>query len=112
MQRAVRIAKEALEAKGYELVPFELTKEEILEISDIMFGLISPKSLGPLMVNLHDNYESPLSMYKMANLLYNNTFMRWLAKLGMKLSGNSRIATSLDSLRPMSNEEYETYIYR
>lgn len=39
-KRAVRMAKQALEQKGFTLVKFELSLEEIAQLRDVMIGLV------------------------------------------------------------------------
>lgn len=82
------------------------------EISDVMLGLVSSASLGPMMDNLEDNYEKPLSLYKMAIILYKNSAIRWLAQSILSLTGNERMVKALQSMRPMDPKEYDTYVYR
>lgn len=82
------------------------------EITDIMLGLVSDASLGPLMDNLVLHYESPLDIYKMSILLYKNRFVRWIFKAILYFTGNGRILKSLGSMRQMSKKEFDTYALR
>jgi len=70
VKRSVRMAKEALESQGYELVPFVVTAEEMESVRDTFFGIIATAALGPMMGMLIDKYEYPMPCYKLSVLLY------------------------------------------
>ena len=99
MQRAIREAKEALEAKGYELVPFEITTEEMDIARDTFLGLIGNYFMGPLAERMNEVAEYPMESYNLTLFFFKTNFLiRELFKLGLNISGNSRVAKSLRTL--------------
>jgi hypothetical protein len=87
----MQIAKKALEDQGYEVVPFNFTIEEVVEIKNIYIGLLSNVYAGPLLRESYRNFERPKSMYFLTNIYYNANFLtRALLKTVLYLLGNKR----------------------
>jgi Asp-tRNA(Asn)/Glu-tRNA(Gln) amidotransferase A subunit family amidase len=103
MKRAVHIAKEALERKGFTMIPIRFADEDIKEARDIFIGLVVNYMLGPMIKQLDDNYESPLQCYKLTIMFWNTNFVVRNILLGLlRLTGNSRIADNAKNLKPLS----------
>ena len=55
--RAVKMAKEAIERQGFEVVEFSLTKQEILEYTEVLTTLILNFVVLPTLTQADRNYE-------------------------------------------------------
>jgi hypothetical protein len=97
------MAKEALEKKGFELVKFEFTNEELIEIKDVFIGMVSNSFLGPLMKNLDNNYEEPIPALTMSRTILDaGLIKRAFIEFFLKTSGNSRVLSNLKNFRIMT----------
>lgn len=101
------MAKEALEKKGYELVPFKIDEEEFQKYNDAFLAVVSNALLGELMNVLDDHYEERMSLYKMVTLLYRSPFLNFMAQIILRLTGNKRISNSLKGLKPKSKKNLD-----
>lgn len=107
-QRAVKIAKEILEKRGFELVPFEFTKEDLLSYNEVLNGLVGNYNALPTFQTMVENHEPWVPQYKgiAAMLLYPWVF-RALLSVGLKATGNKRIWEAVKSLRVQTRQELE-----
>ena len=64
--RAMRMAKRVLEEQGYEIVPFQITEQEMDEIRSIYVALMT-NYFGRMWMNIHQKkYGKPLPYYSTA----------------------------------------------
>ena len=63
VRRAVRMAKEALEKQGYELVPFPLSKKEVLMFRKMIVVLVVNFTMGPVSLLMHGKGENLIPLY-------------------------------------------------
>jgi hypothetical protein len=102
MKRAVHEAKKALESRGFEIVPIKFSEDDIKEAGFIYRGLILNYHIGPIMVNLDNNYEEPMPSYKYSMILYRSNFLVRALFLGvLRLTGNYRILELAKTARPL-----------
>jgi Asp-tRNA(Asn)/Glu-tRNA(Gln) amidotransferase A subunit family amidase len=91
-KRAVRMAKEALEKKGYTLVKIDFTRDELVTSGNIMTGIVGNFSVLPTYKVLESNYESVIPIYeKQRGMLMSSSFFRFMIRSILKLTGNKRI---------------------
>jgi len=64
VKASIKIAREALKAKGHILVEFALTQEECREYIDIYLKCVCIAFMGPLFKSLYINGERPMPFYK------------------------------------------------
>jgi Asp-tRNA(Asn)/Glu-tRNA(Gln) amidotransferase A subunit family amidase len=105
-RRAVRMAKDLLEAKGFSLVKVDFTTEEIGEIRDIMTGLIGNYNGIVSLKRMDALYEQLLPQYgPQRQFLLGSALFRTVVKGLLKITGNGRLAEHSRSLRPMDSDE-------
>eukprot|EP00347_Sterkiella_histriomuscorum_P000336 403376262 len=93
VRRAVAMAKDALEKQGYELVPFTLSKEEILTFRRIMITLVANHTLGPIARIILNSNEELATVYRQsAAFFFLPNCLKHLALLLLKVTGNKRQA--------------------
>ena len=113
MRRAIKLAKEALEQKGFELVPIHFSDEDVKEAGYIYRGLILNYHIGPIMENLFNNYEEPMPSYKYSMILYRSNYLVRALFLGLlKLTGNHRIFESAKTAKPLKQSELNSLLTR
>jgi hypothetical protein len=113
MKRAVHEAKNALESKGFEIVPIKFSEEDIKEAGLIYRGLILNYHIGPIMENLDNNYEEPMPSYKYSMILYRSNFLVRALFLGLlRLTGNRRIFNLAKTAKPLSQKELNGLLKR
>ncbi|TNV80973.1 hypothetical protein FGO68_gene10665 [Halteria grandinella] len=106
MKRALNIAKDALEAQGYELVRINLPTALIEEAREVFVTIIMNFCLGPMIKKLDENYERPLPCYKFPVLLVTSGFfVKNLLYAVLRLTGNNRIYKSIKSIKICSKDE-------
>ena len=109
----MRIAKEALEIRGFELVNFTLTKEELLEFNEVMNGLVGNYNVIPILNTMTQNYEPWVPQYGgLAAMLRYPWPFRALLRIGFKLTGNGRIWDSVKSLKVLETKELDELMKR
>jgi hypothetical protein len=59
VKRAILIAKNALEQRGFKLVPFSISLDDLNMIRDIVLGLVGHHIFAPAIKGLNQNYEQP-----------------------------------------------------
>jgi hypothetical protein len=90
-----------LEEHGYELVPFNLTKDEVEELTDNFCGFFSD-NFGILLNAINSKSEILLPSSNLMAFLYNaNCITRKLINTYLYLSGNQRIARSTKYVKPL-----------
>ena len=105
VRRAVRLAKEALERQGFELVPFKFSEEEVMTFKRISFTLFANFVLGPLSRKVVQSGEKLQPVYALAaNMLNFPTLVHSLAKNIMILLGNKRKAALVENCKYRSKE--------
>jgi Asp-tRNA(Asn)/Glu-tRNA(Gln) amidotransferase A subunit family amidase len=110
---AVRKAKAALEARGFEVVDFKISKGLIKEYRDIFSTLVANYSLIPSNRKLYENYEAAINQNKTVDYLITyGPLFRFLFKSILSLTGNGRIREGIEPLKPASQEVLEACMLR
>ena len=87
------LAKEALESKGFELVPFYFTDEELMESNEIFLGLVANYSIEESYDRMVDHYERPMMGSTISYYMYKlNPLLKSMLVYLLHLSGNHRLA--------------------
>ena len=90
--RAINLAREALTKQGYEVVEFQLSKQEIDEYAEVLTTLIINYVVIPTLREADKNYEEVVPQYKAMKLMLQwGPLFRWVVKLFLKVSGNQRV---------------------
>lgn len=102
------LALATLSEQGYEVIPFELSAQEVQKSKDITAALLLNKMIGRLLKTLERNYEQPASCYKMTGTLFSlGSLSKGFLKGVLKMTGNHRIANSLGAFKTLSEEEMD-----
>jgi len=89
VKRSIHIAKKILEDKGFEVVPFTITNEEVLKMVDVYGGITVNAALGGVINQLYNNYEKPMKIYFLLMTLYSRgSTLRNLIRFVLKMTGN------------------------
>ena len=100
MRRGLEIGRKALEKQGYELVKIEFSKEDIREAGLIYTALVLSHIISPILNRINDNYDNILPSYKYSVILLRGGFViRNLFMLILRISGNSRIANTVQKCK-------------
>jgi hypothetical protein len=111
VKRAVKIAKEALEAKGYELVKFEISDEEVKEYGDTVSALFANSNFGAILDHADEMYEEMMPCYDTTSFIYKcNPIMRRLVTWYLYLTGNKRILEKIQFLRRLPQKKYYEFL--
>lgn len=99
--------------KGYEIVPFPITTEEVVEIKDIYLGLVSNNPFQEFCEVIDHHHEKPLPMYAILLFIFKaSTFTRLLLFLLLKLTGNQRLAEAVKKLKILSETKQKELHFR
>ncbi|CDW76001.1 amidase family protein [Stylonychia lemnae] len=110
-RRALQLAKDALESQGFELVPFNLTLEEVRTLKQTLSGIMITSNAGPICQLVTESGEN-LQKVNLGFFAYYkaNSIKQFLIRTLLNLTGNHRIATSLAGFKNLSKEELDDYI--
>lgn len=107
------MAKEALEKQGYELVPFEFTVEEIMEIKKLYLAFICSVFVPSLLAVINRTQEKLIKEFNFLFFLYqsSNLTRKLLASL-LRASGNQRAEAAVNNIKLYTAEEIEEFARR
>ena len=89
-----------LQHKGFELVPFTFSKEEVEEARAIFYGLIANNISKFTYQRLLDSYEMPNAGMKRLFMVFNMGLVgKWLLRKVLEFSGNKRQAALINDIR-------------
>ena len=113
VQRAIRLAREALVKQGFEVVDFELSAKEINEYSEVLTTLIINYVVLPTYREADKNYEKVLPHYKALKMMLQwGPVFRWVVKLFIKISGSKRVVDQINPIRPCSQNYLHLMMYK
>jgi hypothetical protein len=111
MKRTVKIAKEALESQGYELVPFNISEQEILEYREIIVGILANGTMVPLADYIISKGEDLIPSYQRGMNYFRSSYLfKALLLFLLGISGNRRIQQFLKHFRPLNKLELEALV--
>eukprot|EP00347_Sterkiella_histriomuscorum_P012439 403368569 len=113
MQNAIRMVKDTLEQKGFTMVPFTFTKEEVEEAKEIFIGLVAHFITLNVVKRLNDNYEKPMpGTQKLYNFFTMNPALQHVIRWIFSMKGNKRMAYNMRLFKPRTNDEIEGLMKR
>lgn len=91
VQHGIKTAKDILQNKGYELIPFTFSKEEVEEARAIFYGLIANNVSELTYKRLIDFYEMPNpGMKRLFTIFRMGLFTKWFLRKILEAKGNKR----------------------
>ncbi|CDW73926.1 amidase family protein [Stylonychia lemnae] len=113
MQRGIRIAKKALEEKGFELVPFVFTAEELKDAHEISLGLLYHSLIVNNYNRMIENYEQPLqNLTDGHNFWKMNSFFKFILLKIFEINGEKRLADKFRPLRRLNSAQLDQLLIR
>ncbi|CDW73663.1 amidase family protein [Stylonychia lemnae] len=113
MQRGVRLAKQALESKGFELVPFNYTVEELMEAKEIFLGLIPHAFTLKIYERMIENYERPLANSTKGYYFFHlNPIIKFVLLKILEQMGEKRFVEQVKHFKPLNQDQLDQLMIR
>jgi len=108
VKRAIKIAKEKLEAEGCTLVPFKISYEENFALKKYHSQACVIGVFGQFIEALNTHKEDPVRVYNQMFFFFSlPRFLQAIIKFLVKLTGNHRLAMIMDWLHEYNREEID-----
>ncbi|CDW87889.1 amidase family protein [Stylonychia lemnae] len=113
MQRGIKLAKQALEQKGFELVPFVFTVEELMEAKELYLGLIAHAFVLKNYKRMIENYERPLAnTTKSYNFFNLNPIIKFVLMKILEFKGEKRFVEQVRHFKPLNDDQLDQLMIR
>jgi hypothetical protein len=108
IKRAIKIAKEKLEAQGYNLVPFKISEEENLTLKRVHTSACTLGIFGQFNDMFKRTHEHPISVYGLMFFFYNlPKVLQFVVKNLVRILASKRLALGMDCLKEYRSQEID-----